>query len=160
MFNIMAEKEITLLKEQLTRLNEKKFDLEAWKNHTIIFLERIFGANSSKVKMIKELHYDYSSWSLRDVTGAGKAKDPIKMQAAEIIEAVIFELEQLGIPNQTRVGEKAWNLLEDELTGKQIKQIESILKSDNPNKTEKIQEVLENIDKKALSLIISKILIA
>ena len=71
----MAEKEIALLKEQIIRLDEKKFDLEAWKNHTIIFLERIFGKDSSKIKMIKELHYDYSSWSLRDTAAAGKTKD-------------------------------------------------------------------------------------
>ena len=37
----MAEKEIALLKEQIKRLEDKKFDLEAWKNHTIIYLERI-----------------------------------------------------------------------------------------------------------------------
>ncbi len=49
----MAEKEIALLKEQIDRLDEKNFDLEAWKNHTIIFLERIFGKDNSKIKMIK-----------------------------------------------------------------------------------------------------------
>ena len=32
----MAEKEIALLNEQIERLNEKKFDLEAWKNQTMI----------------------------------------------------------------------------------------------------------------------------
>ena len=49
----MAEKEIALLQEQIERLGEKKFDLDAWKNHTIIFLERIFGKDSSKLRMIK-----------------------------------------------------------------------------------------------------------
>ena len=36
-------------------LSREKFDLEAWKNHTIIYLERIFGKDSSKIKMIKEI---------------------------------------------------------------------------------------------------------
>ncbi len=59
----MAEKEIALLKEQIARLDEKKFDLEAWKNHTIIYLERIFGRDSSKIKMLKDLHYGgHQSW--------------------------------------------------------------------------------------------------
>ena len=68
----MAEKEISLLQGQIERLNDKKFDLEAWKNHTQIFLERIFGKDSSKLKMIRDLNYDYSSWSLRDTAAAGK----------------------------------------------------------------------------------------
>ncbi|MDX1284332.1 MAG: hypothetical protein R3182_04950, partial [Draconibacterium sp.] len=84
----MAEKEIALLREQLVRLDEKKFDLEAWKNHTLIFLERIFGKDSSKLKLIQEIHYDYSSWSLRDTAAAGKTKDkdPVKMRAREILD--------------------------------------------------------------------------
>ncbi|HNQ37909.1 MAG TPA: hypothetical protein PKJ58_08115, partial [Prolixibacteraceae bacterium] len=67
----MAEKEIALLRDQIGKLSDPRFDLEAWKNQTIIFLERIFGKESSKVKLIRELHYDYSSWSLRDASGAG-----------------------------------------------------------------------------------------
>ncbi len=62
----MVEKEIALINKQLESLVAKNFDLEAWKSHTIIFLERIFGKESSKVRMIKELNYNYSSWSLRD----------------------------------------------------------------------------------------------
>ena len=46
----MAETEIALLQEQIERLKEKKFDLEAWKNHTIIFLERIFSAMSPLIE--------------------------------------------------------------------------------------------------------------
>ena len=156
----MADKEIALLKEQLIRLNDKKFDLEAWKNHTVIFLERIFGNNSSKVKMIKGLRYDYSSWSLRDTSGADKTKDPVRLQAAEIIEAIILELEQLGLPEEARANEKLWSLLEDELTGKQVKEIEQILNSDAADKAEKIQDVLEKIETEGLSLIIARLLVS
>ncbi len=45
----MAEKEIALLREQLAKLDEPKFDFDAWKNHTLIFLERIFGKENSKI---------------------------------------------------------------------------------------------------------------
>jgi len=156
----MVEKEIALLKEQIERLNEKRFDLEAWKNHTIIFLERIFGNDSSKIKMIKELAYDYSSWSLRDTAAAGKTKDkdPVRLQAEEILKAAITELESLGLPTQKPDKERVWQLLEDDLTGKQIKQIEVLLKSDDSEKSEKVSEILEDLGNEKLAAIIYKLL--
>lgn len=156
----MAQKEIALLKGQLARLDEPKFDLDAWKNHTLIFLERIFGKDNSKLKLIKELHYDYSSWSLRDTAAAGKTKDkdPVKMQAREILEATINELEKLGLPDDTSDGQKVWELLQDELTGKQIKEIEAILKSDDTDKEQKISDKLEGLNQETLAVIIAKLL--
>lgn len=156
----MAEKEITLLKEQIARLDDKKFDLEAWKNRTIIFLERIFGKENSKIKMIQNLHYDYSSWSLRDTFAGGSAKDkdPVRIQAKEILDAVISELENLGLPQQKHEKLKIKELLEDELTGKQTKELETILKSGEQEKKEKIQEILESLEKENLASIISKLL--
>ncbi len=156
----MVEKEIALLKEQIERLNEKRFDLEAWKNHTIIFLERIFGNDSSKIKMIKELGYDYSSWSLRDTAAAGKTKDkdPVRLQAEEILKAAITELESLGLPTQKPDKERVWQLLEDDLTGKQLKQIEVLLKSDDSEKAEKVSEILEDLGNEKLAAIIYKLL--
>ncbi len=156
----MAEKEIALLKEQIERLGEKKFDLEAWKNHTIIFLERIFGKESSKIKMIKELAYDYSSWNLRDTAAAGKTKDkdPVRMQADEILKATIAELESLGLPKAKQERVKVWELLHDELTGKQVKEIETLLTSENLEKVENISNILENLEKENLASIIAKLL--
>jgi len=156
----MAEKEITLLKEQIARLDDKKFDLEAWKNRTIIFLERIFGKENSKIKMIQNLHYDYSSWSLRDTFAGGSAKDkdPVRIQAKEILNAVISELESLGLPQQKHEKLKIKELLEDELTGRQSKELETILKSGEQEKEEKIQEILESLEKENLASIISKLL--
>jgi len=157
----MAEQEIALLKEQLTRLDEKKFDLEAWKNHTMIFLERIFGRESSKLNLIKELHYDYSSWNLRDTAAAGKTKDkdPVKIQAREILTATITELEKLGLPQSKPEDEKIWKLLQDELTGKQIKEIKAILNSEDDNKAEKINDILESLNQEKLAMIITQLLI-
>jgi flagellar motility protein MotE (MotC chaperone) len=156
----MAEKEISLLKEQIKRLDEKKFDLEAWKNRTIIFLERIFGKESPKLRMIKELHYDYSSWSLRDTFAAGSTrdKDPVRIQAKEILEAIISELESLGLPNQKQEKLKIRELLTDELTGKQVKEIDSLINSNDSSKNERIAEIIENMDKEIIAAIIAKIL--
>ena len=157
----MAEKEIALLKEQLARLDEKKFDFNAWKNHTLIFLERIFGKENSKLILIKKLHYDYSSWNLRDTAAAGKTKDkdPVKMQAREILMATITELEKLGLPQNKLETENIWVLLKDELTGKQAKEIEVILNSNDSNKIENISKTLEKLGVEKLSEVIAKLLI-
>ncbi|WP_346861423.1 hypothetical protein [uncultured Draconibacterium sp.] len=157
----MAEKEISLLKEQLARLDETKFDLDAWKNHTLIFLERIFGKDNSKLKIIRDLHYDYSSWNLRDTAASGKSKDkdPVKMQAREILQATILELETLGLPKDEDDERKVWLLLQDELTGKQTKEIEALLKSDDKEKAKRISKILENIDKENLSMVLAKLLL-
>ncbi len=157
----MAHKEITLLKEQLAKLDDKKFDLEAWKDRTLIFLERIFGIDNSKIKLIKALHYDYSSWNLRDTAAVGRTKgeDPVKIQAREILSATIAELEKLGLPKTSRENKKIERLLEEELTGKQVKEIDAILNSNETNKTESITKVLETLGKKKLASIIAKILI-
>jgi hypothetical protein len=156
----MAEKEITLLKEQIVRLDEVKFDLRAWKNRTLIFLERIYGKESPKLKMINELHYDYSSWSLRDTAAGGSAKDkdPVRIQAREILEATIAELETLGLPSEKKEQQKARELLEDELTGKQMKNIDTLLNSEDSEKTEKVAKILESVSREELASILSKLL--
>ena len=156
----MAETEIALLQEQIERLKEKKFDLEAWKNHTIIFLERIFGKENSKLKMIKDLGYDYSSWNLRDTAAAGKTrdKDPLLLQAEEILTAAIIELKTLGLPKVKKEKERIWDLLNDELTGKQIRQLETLVKSEDVDKAEKITNIIEELEKEKLAIILLKLL--
>lgn len=156
----MAEKEIALLTKQREKLTEKSFDLEAWKNQTLLFLQRIFGSNHTILKMISELKYDYSSWNLRDATGNEKSDDPVKMQADEILEAAIMELKSLGIPQQESSNDKAWELMEEELTGKQFKEIKAIVDSDSKNKLGKVQEVLNKLEKENLISILSRILIS
>lgn len=156
----MAEKEIALLNEQIERLNEKKFDLEAWKNQTVIFLERIFGKESSKVKFIRELHYDYSSWNLRDTTGAGQSKDPVRFQAKGILEATIEEIEKLGLPEGKSESGRLQELLMDELTGKQMKEIENILHSELPDRQERISKILDLLEKENLANMLARLLVS
>ncbi|HLN74098.1 MAG TPA: hypothetical protein VK205_12440 [Prolixibacteraceae bacterium] len=155
----MVEKEIALINKQLENLTAKNFDLEAWKSHTVIFLERIFGKESSKVKMIKELKYDYSSWTLRDAAGTGKDTDPVIMKAREILEATKLELEHLGIPKQEEENLKIWSLLEEEMTGKQIREIKEIVQSSDKEKMEKIANILYNLEKENLAVVLAKLLV-
>ncbi|MFY9152985.1 MAG: hypothetical protein WAO52_13280 [Prolixibacteraceae bacterium] len=155
----MVEKEIALINKQLESLKAKNFDLEAWKSHTIIFLERIFGKESSKVRMIKELNYNYSSWSLRDAAGTGKDSDPVILKAREILEATKLELEHLGVPKQEEENLKIWSLLEEEMTGKQIREIKLVLQSDEPEKMEKIANMIYNLEKENMAVVLAKLLI-
>lgn len=155
----MVEKEIALIEKQLESLKAKNFDLEAWKSHTVIFLERIFGKESSKVRMIKDLKYDYSSWSLRDAAGTGKDADPVILKAREILEATKLELEHLGVPKQEEENQKIWSLLEEEMTGKQIKEIRQVLQSDEAEKMEKIANILYNLEKENLAVVLAKLLV-
>ncbi|HET6556933.1 MAG TPA: hypothetical protein VFG54_06430 [Prolixibacteraceae bacterium] len=155
----MVEKEIALIAKQLESLGTKNFDLEAWKSHTIIYLERIFGKESSKIKMIKDLKYDYSSWNLRDAAGTGKDTDPVIMKAREILEATRLELEHLGIPKQEDENLKIWSLLEEEMTGKQIREIREVLQSADKEKMEKIANMLYNLEKENLAVLLAKLLI-
>ncbi|HZL09067.1 MAG TPA: hypothetical protein VFC65_03645 [Prolixibacteraceae bacterium] len=155
----MAVNEIALINIQLESLKIKNFDLEAWKSHTIILLERIFGKESTKVRMIKELKYDYSSWSLRDAAGTGKDSDPVILKAREILEATKMELEHLGLPKQEEEILKIWSLLEEELTGKQIREIKMVLQSDDDEKMEKIANILYNLDKENMAVVLAKLLV-
>jgi hypothetical protein len=155
----MAEKEIALLKEQIERLQEKKFDLEAWKIQTMIYLERIFGKDSTKVKLIRDLHYDYSSWNLRDTAGAGRSGDPVKFQAQGILQATVEELEKLGMPEGRPDSSRLHDLLRDELTGKQVREIDNILNTEMPDKLEKIAGMLEQLEKEALSRMLARLLL-
>jgi hypothetical protein len=156
----MAEKEIALLQGQINKLHDKKFDLDAWKNSTLIYLERIFGKENSKSKMIAELAYDYSSWNLRDTAATGKTseKDPVIIQAEEIITATIAELKTFGLPKPEYGKDKLLELLKDELTGKNIREIESLLQGNEPDRVSKISEIIEVTEKDKLVTIITKIL--
>ena len=156
----MAEKEINLLKAQREKLSEKSFDLDGWKNQTLLFLQRIFGEDHTILEMISELKYDYSSWHLRDATGNEKLEDPIKMQARQILDAAIAELDHLGLPSRKKQENPVWNMLEEELTGKQLKEMKEIAIEDADNRAEKLAEKLNVLKKESLVGIISRIMIS
>jgi hypothetical protein len=155
----MTLKEVQLLKNQIDKLDEKKFDLEAWKNYSVILVERIFGEGNTRVKMLRDLHYDYSSWNLRDATGIGKTFDPVKKQAREILEAIISELEVLGSPVKKNEKSAILGIIEEELTGKQMKELESIIQSEVEAREEKIGKILGTLEKEKLVSLLSRILL-
>ena len=155
----MAEKEITLLKAQREKLSVKSFDLDGWKNQTLLLAQRVFGKYHPVLKMINDLKYDYSSWHLRDVTGNKETEDPVRVQARQILDAAIAELEALGVPSPETQANPVWEILEKELTGKQLKELQDILADDTAGRLEKIREKLNVLKKEDLVNIISRMMI-
>ena len=135
----MVKKEIQLLQDQINKLGDKGFDLESWKIYTIGLLDRIFGHQSHKIIQIKELKYDYSSWSLRYTSGS---QDSIRKKAKVIMESAINEIEQLGLPEKEK-SEEPTNLIaeifKDELKGSEYKRMIKII---NENKSENVKSEL------------------
>ena len=152
----MAQKEIELLQLQINKIEDKGFDLESWKIYTIGLLDRIFGHQSHKIDQIKELKYDYSSWSLRDTSGS---QDSIKKRAKVIIESAINELNQFGLPDMKKKEEPTnliAEILKDELKGSEYKRITSII-NENENdeiKSKHLTELLDDMDAKTKDQII------
>ena len=110
----MAEKERELIRKQIARLDEKDFDLNIWKSTTILVLDRIFGMDSAKINLIKNISYDYSSWTLRDTSGAS-ATDIVKKLGREILETIIQELETYGLPEKKESRQIEMDVIQSEL---------------------------------------------
>ncbi len=97
----MAQKEISILRNQIEKLDDPKFNLNVWKNTTIIVLDRIFGRDSEKINLVKNISYEYSSWTLRDTSGV-PASETVKKLGREILETAIREIEVFGLPDMKK----------------------------------------------------------
>ncbi len=120
------EKSIEILEEQIRKLDAKEFDLNAWKNFTILLLERIFGRQSKKIEAIQKIKYDQGSWVLRDETGYTNSIKACKKLGREVLDEAIVELRAFGLPEEspdTIPFRIILNALEDELTGSQFREI-------------------------------------
>lgn len=144
----MKEKYITLIKEQIAKLDDKDFDLNAWKARTNIILARIFGDNNQKIRQINEIKYEYGSWSLRDISGSETAEDICKKLSKEILDAAVDELENFGVPEKKiseqdkAVTENVVNSFKDHLTGAQVKEMKKILTTSENEEVRK-KQILE-----------------
>lgn len=143
----MAEKEIELIKKQIEKLNHKEFNLKVWKSTTILVLDRIFGRDSEKISLIRNISYDYSSWTLRDTSGAS-ASDFVKKLGREILETAIQDLDVFGLPekqesNQVEIS-AIQSALEDEFRISQYRELISIIK-ENKNRPERKKKLAEKL---------------
>jgi hypothetical protein len=115
----MENTKAVILGELLDDIDSKAFELEAWKKKATLVLKKIFGDNDEKLSMIEKLHYEFSSWSLRDSSG-GTSYDKVKENARKIIEAATAEL-KLTTDNNLVI-----ETLKDELSGKEFAALQSI----------------------------------
>jgi hypothetical protein len=159
-------KEIKILEEQINKLDSKNFDLEAWKQYSIVLLARIFGDNNQKIHQIEKIEYDYSSWSLRDTSGSSEYLETCKKLGKEIIQASIDELNTFGLPESVGSGQDLipvdvlLTAFEDDLKVSQFRKLKSIVnsqKSVDKKKTE-IEDLLKNLQKDDLLNILLNIL--
>jgi len=140
----MDQKKINILNELSQTLNQPDFNLEAWKMKAKLIVKTLFGPNDDRIGMIEKLHYDYSSWSLRDNSG-GKIIDPVKKTAAEIIGSALIELEI----NQER--NPIEELFSQELTGSRFKELQELVKQ---NDEEEIKRFVSMLDTEVLKRIV------
>lgn len=154
----MSENEINLIRQQINNLEAKKFDLEAWKSHTMVFVSRIFGPSSEHVRLIRELKYDYSSWSLRDTSGGVHLTDPVRTRAKEILEAAITELETFGTPIKEVISSEILEAFHKELTGNEMDELEKILILPGKEKMDGLKAFLSGKEKDLLISILSELL--
>lgn len=160
---IMAEKEIDLIKKQIDKLNEPAFDLNVWKSTTILVLDRIFGRDSEKISLIKSINYDYSSWTLRDTSGASSS-DIVKKLGREILETAVQELEVFGLPDKKETGQVEMtaiqSALEDALRISQYRDLISIIKEykDRPERKKKLAEKLQTYGDETVREVLAGIL--
>jgi hypothetical protein len=120
------KKSIEVLEEQIKKLEAKDFDLIAWKNFTVLLLERIFGRQTKKIEAIQKITYDKGSWVLRDETGYTNSIKACKKLGREILEEAIVELQTFGLPEEdpdTIPFRTILDALENELTGSQFREI-------------------------------------
>lgn len=161
----MSEQYLKLLQRQLSELEkvgsnpatqrEYSFGVQAWKSSTISIFERIYGKESKKIELIDRIELNRSfamkgpdSYHIDTVKETGKA----------ILNACIAEMEELGLPDnkydgsgkginltvvqsqtnqQTIKLELLVSILREELTGKQLEDIQTILNEDTDVETKK-----------------------
>lgn len=143
-------KETGLLQAQIDKLNNKDFDLDAWKQYTVVLLSRIFGEHDPKIRQIEKIEYDFSSWSLRDTSGKSAYMETCKKLGREVLQASIDELKAFGLPD-THPAEKyipaevVKAALEDELKIAEFRKLKNLLLSEEDRET-KIRSIKKLTD--------------
>jgi len=158
----MIEKRIELLRNQIQKLDEKDFDLDAWKSSTTVILGRIFGDSYQGIKAIDKIKFDSGGWAIGDASHFWDNMASCKKQGKDILEACIIELETFGEPEKVNPENSGINInltqnqnqtvninllisaLEDELTVSQLREVNELMKADEPKSTKK-KKIIDKI---------------
>ena len=126
-------------------------------------LSRIFGKDSDKIEQIQNINYDYSSWTLRDTSGAS-ATEIVKKLGRELLETAIQELEVFGLPEKQESGQLGLGViqsaLEDNLRISQYRELISIIHEirQRPDRKKKLNEKLQTYGDETVREVLSSIL--
>lgn len=182
----MKENEIKLLKEQLEKIYKlpkasfglKTSGIKGWISGTISIIERIYGKESLKIEQLRNIE-EIEQYNL---TGENYYEfDDFFQMAESIVQSFIDELENLGIPSKVYDGKDnginltmvqnqsntqtvdiniVFDALNDELTGTQRREIQSIIESkeDLKSKKGKLLNTLKDFGIDAVSKIMTNIL--
>ena len=146
----MTDKYIIALEEIRNPEIKNGYDLISWQSKAINVIVRIYGEDSIQEEQIKQVKFKtYPSYGVNGQTyGGGNNATFCNKQASEIIQGLISDLSSFGLPEkrgktksdginislnqhqsqtQTINVSLIWESVKDELTGKQIKELESVL---------------------------------
>ena len=156
----MIEKQIKLIQIQIEKLENKEFDLDAWKSSTILVLDRIFGNDFQGIKSIESIKYKSGGISVGDSSNFWNIMSSCKRQGRDILETCITELKTFGAREKINNNDSGINInltqnqtinlnliitaLEDELTVSQMKELKKIMENSD-NKSEKKKKIIEKI---------------
>lgn len=168
--------------EEITEIREDNEEIiNGWKSSVSIFLSGIFGQDSIEVNEIKNMkldselvRIDYNSFEREYFL------IPFKENAKKIIYSIINKIEILGIPEKSKPNSNSGinivnqnNLsqtqnveiniiletIKDELPPKAMREIEEIVKSNEPEKSKKnkVIEIIKNLGMEVASSTLAKI---
>lgn len=173
------EKEILAIKRQIENLDSENFSLNSWVLTTDNFIKNIWGKETDKSKQL------YAICNTMKSSFFGSDEEDVisyKKQWKELLNGYIFELELLKKPeslqknthgsinltvNQSQSQQQKQSLefkmiidiIKDELTGSQFKELESIIHdTEIKNKNEKIAEKILSFGSNVASGILGNIL--
>ncbi|MEQ8688561.1 MAG: hypothetical protein RIE86_24875 [Imperialibacter sp.] len=146
------KKLIAVFKKLEDKLNEKEFDLEAWKASAVSLFSRTFGATDPKIKQILDLKIDYSSWALRDAPSTYHPLDSCKKLGREVVLSAIDEIELFGLPEQKDLRK----LLGEVYSEAEVKQIVALAGVEK--KEAELKKLLEKVGKEKSVALIMKLL--
>jgi hypothetical protein len=158
----MTNKGIELIHNQISRLDDKDFDLDAWKSSTTIILGRIFGDTYQGIKEIEKINFDSGGWSIGEASHYWDNLTSCKKQGKDILQACITELEIFGQPEKKKNYNSGINInltqnqnqtvninllisaLKDELTVSQLSEVNDLMRADEPS-SEKKRKIIKKI---------------
>lgn len=160
----IKNKYLQTLREIQNPIISSGYDLQTWKAKSINLITRIYGDKSKQEKQIDAIEFrSYPSFGVIGGTrsGGGNNGTHCEKQANEMVTSFIADIETFGLPeikkleknnginisvnqNQTVNVNLIWESVKDELTGKQVKELEEIL-NDKNNPEIKKKKIIDKI---------------